>query len=169
MASLKNAELLRYVRSELRPARVLALISGVVVGAVILGLGGFSGAREPSGSINQLSYWQFLHAAIFIVSSIVLALWTLISSAHALVGERTQRTFDFWRTTRLSAGTLLLGKLFGPSLGAWLQYAAALPLLLITGALAHFRLTTVLASYAIIALWTVAVDMLALCVSARAK
>ena len=55
-------------------------------------------------------------APIFLASSMILVLWSLLNVSQSVVSERTHRTFDFWRTTRLSPLTLALGKLFGAPL-----------------------------------------------------
>lgn len=165
---VRNPEMLRYVRSELRPARVASLASGVVGGALFLALICYSSNRNSAGHLYTLAFWQNLHGALFVATAAILIFWTLINSSQAVVGERTSRTFDFWRTTRLTPATLTFGKLFGPSLSAWLQYLGALPFLLITAAFAGFSITAVLASYLLLALFTIALDCVALCCSMRA-
>jgi hypothetical protein len=85
------------------------------------------------------------------------------------VSERTHRTFDFWRTTSLSPLRLAFGKLFGAPLSPWLLYATAFPVLLVTGLLGHCRLSAIVGSYLVIAVFNVALSAIALCGSARAK
>ena len=119
MIDIKNPELLRYVRSELRPARVATIIGGTLFGASLLAL--IFSINADHRFMSRVAYWREVYAAVFIASTVVLVLWTLLNSSQAIVGERTHRTFDFWRTTRLSPLTLATGKLFGAPIGAWLQ------------------------------------------------
>ncbi len=167
MIDIKNPELLRYVRSELRPARVATIIGGTLFGAILLAL--IVSINADHRFISRVTYWREVYAAVFIASTVVLVLWTLLNSSQAIVGERTHRTFDFWRTTRLSPLTLATGKLFGAPIGAWLQYATALPILVITGLLGGYRMTTTIGSYLLLALFDVALGSVALCLSMRAQ
>ena len=162
----RNPELLRYVRSELRPARVAVIVLSALAGALLMGMFIFqqNGQQEIT-----LDYWRSLYGAIFLAASIILVLWSLLNVSQSVVTERTQRTFDFWRTTRLSPITLALGKLFGSALGPWLLYATLLPVLLFTGVMARFHLSAILGTYLVVALFNIALSCVALCGSARAQ
>ncbi len=166
MNFISNPELLRYVRSELRPARVAVIALSTLTGALLMAL--FVFQNEGGRDIGP-DYWHNVHGAIFVASSMILVLWSLLNVSQSVVSERTQRTFDFWRTTRLSPLTLALGKLFGAPLGPWLLYATVFPVLLFTGLMAHFRLSAIVGSYLIVALFNVALSAVALCGSARAQ
>ena len=167
MIDIKNPELLRYVRSELRPARVAVIMGGTLGGALLMAL--FISASTASPKLYTRAYWQDVYGAIFVASSMILVLWSLLNASQAVVSERTQRTFDFWRTTRLSPRTLTIGKLFGAPIGAWLEFATALPLALVVGALGGFRVTTIIGSFLVVGLCNVTVSALALCLSMRAQ
>ena len=116
MISVNTPELLRYVRSELRPARVAVIMGGTLAGALLMAL--FISANTEASNLYTNRYWQDVYGAIFVASSIILVLWSLLNASQAVVSERTHRTFDFWRTTRLSPMTLAIGKLFGAPIGA---------------------------------------------------
>ena len=167
MIDIKNPELLRYLRSELRPARVATIIGGTIFGAVVLAL--FISVTHEQQQLSRAAYCREVYSAVFIVSAIVLVLWTLLNSSQAIVSERTHRTFDFWRTTRLSPLTLAVGKLVGAPIGAWLQFAAALPILIFAGLLGGYRVTTTIGSVLVIALFNLALGSVALCLSMRAQ
>ena len=162
----RNPELLRYVRSELRPARVAIIMLSTLAGSLMMALFIFQNSHPQELGTD---YWRSVHGAIFLASSMILVLWGLLNVSQSVVSERTHRTFDFWRTTRLSSLTLALGKLFGAPLGAWLLYATVLPVLLFTGMMAHFRLSAIVGSYLVMALFAVALNAIALCGSARAQ
>lgn len=167
MIDIQNPELLRYVRSELRPARVAVIMTGTVVVSLLLAM--FISVNTTAEQLYTRQYWQDLYGAIVVASSIILVLWSLLNASQAVVSERTHRTFDFWRTTRLSPMTLALGKLFGAPVGAWLQFATALPVAIVIGALGGFRVTTIAGSFLLIALFNVTLSAVALCLSMRAQ
>ena len=162
----RNPEFLRYVRSELRPARVAVIVLSTLAGALLMAMFVF---QQNGGRELGPDYWASTFGAIFVASSIILVLWSLLNVTQSVVSERTHRTFDFWRTTRLSPLTLALGKLFGAPLSPWLLYATAFPALLLTGLLAHLRLSAIVGSYLVVALFNVALSAIALCGSARAQ
>ena len=166
MIDIKNPELLRYVRSELRPARVATVVGGTLFGATLVAL--IVSAKADHRFLSRVTYWREVYAAVFIASTVVLVLWTLLNSSQAIVTERTHRTFDFWRTTRLAPLTLATGKLIGAPIGAWLQYAIALPILIFAGSMGGYRVTTTVGSYLVLALFDVALGSVALCLSMRA-
>jgi len=167
MIDIKNPELLRYVRSELRPARVAVIMGGTLGGALLLAL--FISANTAVSKLYTRAYWQDVYGAIFVASSMILVLWSLLNASQAVVSERTHRTFDFWRTTRLSPMTLAVGKLFGAPIGAWLQFATALPVAVVLGTLGGFRVTTIIGSFLVVGLCNVTLSALALCLSMRAQ
>jgi hypothetical protein len=167
MIKVKNAELLRYMRSELRLSRVATIVSGTVFGAGLLSL--ILSAAHEHQPVTRLQYWREVYAAIFVVSTLVLILWTLINASQAVVSERTHRTFDFWRTTRLSPMTLAIGKLIGAPIGAWLQFVVALPILVFAGVMGGYSVLTTVGSMLVIAMFNLALGSLALCLSMRAR
>jgi len=165
MTDTLNPEFLRYVRSELRPARVAVIMGGALFGALLLAL--FVTLNTDRSTIYTERYWQDVYGAIAVASSMVLVLWSLLNTSQAVVGERAHRTFDFWRTTRLSPMTLAIGKLFGAPICAWLQFATILPVAVVLGVMAGFRIMTVIGAFLIIALCNTTLSALALCLSMR--
>jgi hypothetical protein len=167
---LENPELLRYMRSELRPARAMAITGGVVTGVILLALIAYSRSlRGDTYILDYPTFWKSLEASLLTLSACVLLLWSVLACAYSVVGERSHRTFDFWRITRLEPSTLTLGKVFGPSLGAWLQYAAVLPVLVIAAIGGNGSVKVLLSSYLVIALTAVAYSFIAVCFSSRAR
>ncbi len=162
----RNPEFLRHVRSELRPARVAVIVLSTLGGALLMAMFVF---QQNHAQEYGPEYWASVFGAVFVASSMILVLWSLLNVSQSVVSERTHRTFDFWRTTRLSSLTLALGKLFGAPLSPWLLYATAFPVLLLTGLLGHYRFFAIVGSYLVVALFNVALSSIALCGSARAQ
>ena len=167
MIDIQNPELLRYVRSELRPARVATIIGGTLFGTILLAL--IVSVIHEHQTMSRWQYWREVYSMVFIASTLVLMLWTLINSSQAVVSERTHRTFDFWRTTRLSPMTLAVGKLIGAPIGAWLQFATALPILVFAGLMGGYNVTATVGSMLVIGLFNLALGSLALCLSMRSQ
>jgi hypothetical protein len=167
MIATSNPEFLRHVRSELRPTRVAVIVFATLGVALLMGLFLLQDIHSTGRSVDA-AYWGNLCLTIFAASSIFFVLWSLLNTTQAVVTERTHRTFDFWRTTRLSPLTLALGKLFGAPLGAWLHYAIVLPLVLFIGLMGHLRFSALLGSYLVVVLFNIAVCAVALCGSMRA-
>jgi hypothetical protein len=162
-----NPELLRYIRSELRPARVAVIMGGTIAIAFLLAL--FISANTSTEHLYSREYWQSIYGAIVVASSIILLLWSLLNASQAVVSERTHRTFDFWRTTRLSPLTLAIGKLVGAPIGAWLQFVTAVPIAVLAGVAGGVRFATILGTFVIVALCNITLSALALCLSMRAQ
>jgi len=114
---MANPLLKRFLRAELRGSRLL------IAGGISLFLcfllreahNEFLGTRNmelrigrAGDSEDYLFYW------FAVLQWIVLPLWCLVSSLHAVTSERQMRTFDFVRTTRLTSRELLVGYLLGP-------------------------------------------------------
>src|SRR5690349_1774318 len=109
---LGNPELVRHLRMEMRPRRML--ITAAVVGLLcLLALWGFYQGSERDRARGDFSYLHGLYATYVIGQSALLCLWCLSAASQAIAGERTNRTYDFLRTTRLTASELLFGMVAG--------------------------------------------------------
>ncbi len=134
----RNPEFIRHVRAELRPARVLTVI---VITYVVIGLTGMAifNQRDPMHENPRIFY-----SMVTIGASALLLLWCLSVAAQAIAGERELKTFDFLRTTRLTAGELLVGKVFGGPVMAYVIFACAAPVMIVAGLGAGYGLGTTL-------------------------
>lgn len=130
----RNPEFIRHVRAELRPAR---LASAVVITYIVIALIGMAvfNQRQPAPNLHREFY-----GFIAILAPVLLLLWCLSVGSQAIAGERELKTFDFLRTTRLSAGELLVGKLLGGPILAYVIYACALTVIIPAGLAAGFSL-----------------------------
>jgi hypothetical protein len=79
-----------------------------------------------------------------------LTFWSLFSCAQSVSGERERKTWDFQRATRLSAGELLAGKLFGEPVLAYFIVLCCFPITLLAGVLGRTGLENVLEAYLLI-------------------
>lgn len=134
----RNPEFIRHLRAELRPAR---LVSAVVITYIVIALIAMAvfNQRHPSGDEYRTFY-----GFIAIMAPSLMVLWCLSAGSQAVAGERELKTFDFLRTTRLRAGELLIGKLLGAPILAYVIYACALLVIIPTGLAAGFSLGGIL-------------------------
>jgi hypothetical protein len=76
-----------------------------------------------------------------------LTFWSLLSCTQAVSRERERGTWDFQRTTRLSPGELLIGKLFGEPILAYFIFFCSLPIVVAVGLEGRIGIEKVLATY----------------------
>jgi hypothetical protein len=158
----KNPEFVRYVRAELRPMR--ALTAAIVVGVVcfLTGLGISSNADSES---FLLTFYYTLLGGQFVL----LCLWSTSTCAQSISREREMKTHDFQRTTRLTAGELVLGKLLGaPALG-YFVVGCSLPVSLVSGFLAGVPLLAVVKTYVLLLATAIFLGLVGLWLSMQAE
>ena len=134
----RNPEFVRHLRAELRPARLASAVVIAYIVMALIGIGVFN-QRHPSQELYRAFY-----GFIAIIAPSLLVLWCLSVGSQAVSGERELKTFDFLRTTRLSAAELLLGKLLGAPIVAYLIYACALTVIIPVGLAAGYSLPAIL-------------------------
>lgn len=145
MTLWRNPEFVRHVRAQLRPVRAITV--GLLVIVVFLIAALFSWSSE---TYNRPVFWKVLFIAMLWIQGIVFTMWCLFECGQAISRERELKTYDFLKTTRLTAGELLVGKLFGAPVLAYFALACSLPLSLISGLVAGYRPATIFWSYALI-------------------
>ncbi len=164
-----NPEFLRHRRAELRPVRAITVAAVVVLLCVLLGLACWSyeqnlleNVRRGAEAYNTEAWNQrldavqrdFTHKAWLLfyqwlvgLQGIALTFWTLFSCAQSVSGERDRKTWDFQRTTRLTAAELMIGKLMGEPILVYFAVLCAAPVTLIAGLAAGLSLGTVLSVF----------------------
>jgi hypothetical protein len=160
-----NPELIRHVRADLRPARMLTtgVVSTIVCTLIIL-------LFYHPGEGQKTSYeWHDLLSALYVTlvsaEALVLCLWCLTSCSQAISSERNLKTFDFLRTTRLTSAELLLGMVFGVPVTAYFVVACSLPFSVAVGLLAGFPVLAIAVTYAMLLLVAVVLSLAALVLS----
>lgn len=163
----KNPEFIRHFRAELRRGR--AIVVGCIVALIcvltILGCWGAEKAQRDAARAYELSVMpdaaarllptyplaqmaaQRAYGWLLLMQFGVLTFWSLLSCAQAISRERERGTWDFQRTTRLSASSLLVGKLLGEPVLAYFIVLCALPFTVGLGVVAHIKLLSILSAY----------------------
>jgi hypothetical protein len=134
----RNPEFMRHRRAELRPARLGSAVAITYIVMALIGMAVFN-RDQPTQELYRAFY-----GIIAILAPALLVLWCLSVGSQAVAGERELKTFDFLRTTRLSSAELLVGKLLGAPVMAYVIYACALTVIIPAGLLAGFSLGGIL-------------------------
>jgi hypothetical protein len=161
----RNPELIRHVRADLRPARMAtAAIVTVVVCALII-LMFYHPGSEASTATDKREAALALYTVLASLQAFLLCLWCLSSCGQAISSERSLKTFDFLRTTRLTSWELLLGMLFGAPAMAYFTVACSLPFTLVIGFYAGVTPLAMVVTYAMLFLVAVVLSLVALTLS----
>lgn len=139
----ENPEFIRHLRSELRPARVASAVAITYIVIAFIAMAVFNHDTKPTERMMLESYRAF-YAIILSIAGGLLVLWCLSVGSQAVAGERELKTFDFLRTTRLTAGELLVGKLLGSPILAYVIYACTLVVVVPAGIAGGYSLAGVL-------------------------
>jgi hypothetical protein len=164
----RNPEFVRHVRAELRPARAVMVAMVVLFLSGLIGLACWSerramleaaerGAREfderwtPYLDKMRQDFprqvWLLAYKWLMGLQAGILTLWSLLACAQSVSGERDRKTWDFQRTTSLTPGELLVGKLYGEPILAYFGTLCVLPFCIWAGVAGGFGLAGVLSVY----------------------
>jgi len=160
----RNPELLRHLRSELRAPRMVlaAALANVLCFLISLLHSQMVASRSYSDAwteSNSVFFW------ILIPQALVLALWCLSSTTQSIASERLLKTYDFLRTTRLTAGELLAGMLFGVPVMAYFSVGCTIPFAIAAGLGSRVPLSAMLVTYFMLFVFVVFLSLVGLLVS----
>jgi hypothetical protein len=146
MALLRNPELIRNARMQLRTRKVLAVAAICAVLSFSVGYFFYSQSVVTRGSNGR---WAMELLQIVIgAQALILAAGGSIACLSSIYKEKAQKSFDFQRVTRLTPLQLALGKLFGAPALMYFVCLCLMPLSIFVAILAKPRLLFFLAAYA---------------------
>ncbi|MBI3832640.1 MAG: ABC transporter permease [Planctomycetes bacterium] len=124
-ALFANPELVRILRTKLRPRQMLLFGGGT---ALVLGLmlAGMYWAQQATLSFSLTKMLSTFYFTVAWLQMAVLLLYGLIQSAQAISHERERWTFDFQRLVAMGPRKLVLGKLLGAPSDAFFIVAVGL-------------------------------------------
>lgn len=161
----RNPELIRHARAELRPARMAtAAVVSVLLCALIILMFYHPGIGTTSAPGDR-DIPKILYSLLLSIQALVLCLWSLSSCSQVIAAERSLKTFDFLRSTRLTSWELLVGMVFGVPLMAYFAVACTLPFTFILGLYAGFPLLAIAVTYLMLLLVVVVLSLAALTIS----
>lgn len=158
-----NPELVRHLRTELRPRRIAIVlgVSYVVIALMVLSF--WQGNAQSKNLASDL--FRPLYSTLISMQVGAFLLWSLYACGQRIASERQQRTFDFLRTTSLTAAELTFGMVFGLPAMAYVFLFATLPVVVLLGLLAGFSLLAIIASYAMLLIVGIVLCLFGLLVS----
>jgi hypothetical protein len=137
----RNPLLILHVRSDLRPARAALAAAVSLVVCILIAMGCWS-----ANSGNARGFWADFYAWVLGTQFVVLGVWSAGTCGQAVARERELKTFDFLKTTRLTAAELMVGKLLGAPIVAYFIVACTLPVSIVAGLVGGIRPVAVLGS-----------------------
>ncbi len=141
----RNPEFIRHVRAELRPVRALTAGFVVLVIMTLVGLGCWTSERGNNEAVLRTFYGWLVG-----LQCGILAIWCSFICGQAISREREMKTYDFLKTTRLTASELLVGKILGEPVMGYFLVGCSLPVSIAAGLLGGFSLRTLLWTYVLL-------------------
>jgi ABC-2 type transport system permease protein len=160
-----NPEFIRHLRAQMRPARTITAVIVSIVLCCLLSLLFYTGSDSASNPSNSIDARRSLYSTLLMVQSLVLCLWCLSSCGQAINSERNLKTFDFLRTTRLTAAEILMGMMFGSPVMAYFVVACTLPFTLMLGWYSGFSLAAMVVTYVMLLILAAVLSLAALTIS----
>ncbi|HST09749.1 MAG TPA: hypothetical protein VLL05_05200 [Terriglobales bacterium] len=164
----RNPEFVRHVRSELRPARAMSVALVVLFLCGLIGLACWSEQQSivENAQQNARIYggkweehvqrivadsphqtWLMFCRWLFGLQAGLVVLWSLLMCSQSVSTERDRKTWDFQRTTSLTAAELAIGKVLGEPVLAYFGMLCALPVTMVAGLGARFSVWNILNGY----------------------
>ena len=155
----RNPEFVRLSRAEMRAPRAITMAVLALVVCALVGLSCWGAVDESK------DFFHLFHVWLVGIQFTVLGFWCATACGHAISRERELKTFDFLRTTRLTAMELAVGKVFGAPIMAYFVVACTLPLSVGSGLLGGISPATLVGVYVLLVAFALFVSILSLWVS----
>jgi ABC-type transport system involved in multi-copper enzyme maturation permease subunit len=156
----RNPEFIRHVRAELRPPRAITAAFLAIVVCVLVGLGCWASEQE-----KLRDFFRMFHGWLVGLQFVGLAFWCASGCGQAVTRERELKTYDFLKTTRLTAGEIVVGKILGAPIMAYFVVGCTLPISLVAGALGGYGVGTLAGIYALLLAFALFVSLVGLWLS----
>jgi len=153
-----NPEFVRHVRAELRPARALSAAALALVICSLVGLSTWSNTLlDPVREFFRVFYLWVMG-----IQYVVLLFWCASACGNSIARERELKTYDFLRTTRLTAWELTVGKVLGVPILAYFTIGCTLPVAIVLGILAGYQLHVLFWTYVLLLVTALFVSVMSL-------
>ncbi len=152
----QNPEFVRHVRAEMRAPRAVTMAALTLVICALVGLSCWGAADSVT------EFFRFFHYWLVGIQFCALGLWCASACGQAIARERELKTFDFLRTTRLTAWDLMVGKICGAPVMAYFVIGCSLPVSIVTGILAGIPLSALAGFYLLMVVYVLFVSAVAL-------
>jgi len=157
----KNPEFIRHVRAELRPARAVTTAALALVICTLIGLSCWASVDTN----NEREFFPLFYVWTVSFQFVVLTFWCASACGQAIAREREMKTYDFLRTTRLSAAELTVGKVLGVPVLAYFTVGCTVPVSVVMGLVGGYGLGTIVMNYLLLLALGLFISLLALWLS----
>lgn len=161
----KNPEFIRYARAELRPARAVTAAALALVICTLIGLSCWSSLETGAERVFFPLFYLWTMGFQFVV----LTFWCASACGQAIAREREMKTYDFLKTTRLSAAELLAGKVLGVPILAYYTVGCTVPVSVVMGLVGGYSLGTIAMTYLLLLALGLLVSIMALWASMQVE
>ena len=153
----RNPLLILHMRSDLRPARaaMAAAISLVVCTLIAM-------ACWSANTGHAHEFWRDFYAWLLGSQFVLLGVWSASTCGQAVARERELKTFDFLKTTRLTAAEIMVGKLLGAPIVAYFIVGCTLPISIVAGLVGGIRPVAIFGSIVLLLAFTLFYSLAAL-------
>ncbi|MGH9783680.1 MAG: hypothetical protein ACRD88_05795, partial [Terriglobia bacterium] len=135
----------RHARAELRPVRALSTGLLVLVICLLIGLICWTSTEGEADG-----FFPAFYVALLGLQGGVLSVWCLFACGQAVTREREMKTYDFLRTTRLTAAELLIGKVLGSPVLGYFSFLCVLPIAAVAALAAGYSVGVVFWTYVLV-------------------
>jgi len=161
IALFSNPELIRNIRAQLRPKKMLSVAAICAVLSISIGY-----FFAESSAYNNAHDWA-TNLLVFAIGAqaAILVIVGSIACLNAIFKEKEHNSFDFQRVTRLIPLELAVGKLFGAPILAYFICLCLMPLSIFAAVRAQCGLSFYLAAYVVLLVGSLAFHLLSLLIS----
>jgi hypothetical protein len=156
----RNPLLILHVRSSLRPARAAMAAALSLIVCVLIAMGCWSG---NSGNLRE--FWAHFYGYLLGAQFGLLGVWSASMCGQAVAQERQLKTFDFLKTTRLTALEIMVGMVLGAPIVAYFIIACTLPITIVAGLIGGIRPFAILGSVVLLLAFNLFYSLVALLAS----
>lgn len=156
----RNPLLILHMRSDLRPARAALVAAFALIVCILIAMGCWSANPYDTRGFGR-DFYAWLLGAQFLG----LGVWSAGTCGQAIARERELKTFDFLKTTRLTPGEMMVGKLLGAPIVAYFAVACTLPITIVTGLAVGIRPVAVFGSIVLLLFFNLFYSLVALLAS----
>jgi len=156
----RNPEYVRHVRAELRAPRAITAALVVLVICALVALSCWSTERN-----DAKEFFRLFHLWLVGIQFTLLGFWCASTCGQAISREREMKTFDFLKTTRLTAAELVVGKILGAPILGYFVVGCSLPVSILAGFLGGYSAGTLAWAYVLLLVFALFLSLLSLWLS----
>ncbi len=153
----RNPEFVRHARAELRAPRAITAGLLALVICALVGLASWAAEHE-----KLPVFFKLFHGWLVGLQFTFAGFWGASTCGQAVARERELKTYDFLKTTRLTPGEIMVGKLTGVPILAYFVVASTMPISLLAGIWAGHKPLALVAVYVLLVAFTLFVSLIGL-------